>query len=216
MNEKLTSDTVVFVKPNPHHHQAIKHRLFSLGVTGVRFCDCGGEFEGQAFVNHVLGCAKVRGQNCSTRHTAIKMCILRYCRYNGIPVTPEPIVVNGDSEDTRHRADLKISLGHEDLYIDVVVGNLSCVSHSKKSFSKLEGEKCQLKDELYLAHVQKLGGKFSTFFLEVNGRLGSAAYGIVKKLERASILPSAGELRNDLSATLARFNGAILTGMMRD
>ena len=207
---------VTALTPNPHYHQAIKHRTLTLGVTGIRFCDCGREYEGQEFIDHVLGCAKVRGQNCSTRHTAVKLCILRHCRYNGIPVSCEPIVVNGESEDTCHRADLKISLRSEDLYIDVVVGNLSCRSHAKKSFSKLEAEKCQIKDNLYLAHVQKLGGRFSAFFVEVNGRLGSTAAAIVRKLERASIMPKAGELRNDLSATLARLNGAILTGVLRD
>jgi hypothetical protein len=200
--------------PFVHFGQALsfRSRLFASGVK--RFaCDCGEVSTNPAFASHVLGCSQVRGINVSSRHNAIRDCIASFCRRNAIPVAIEPL-----SGEPGQRCDLRIGAA-QDLYVDIVVVNNLCKTHKGKSLSKLEKEKQDIKTSKYEEQVKSLGGVLVPFVLEAMGGMGSEARRLVKTIDKLSFSPTPSgkesPLIKEISATLQRWNGAILQSALR-
>lgn len=202
-------------RPSSHFHRALQIRLSCAGVRGQWRCDCGSVLDNERdAINHALGCVQLQGPNATARSSAIKDEVARFCRQNSIPCSVEPMLIS-NPDGTKIRADLRITLAEEDVYVDVVVATGSAKSYQKKTTRQLEDQKTRQKEDMYLRPVQALGGTFVTFFLESMGKLGDEADRLAKRLEKSAIVPEENALRSRLSRTLHHFNGAILANAFR-
>ena len=202
-------------KPSSHFHRALQIRVACAGVSGTWRCDCGTVFsQEREAIAHALGCVQLQGTNATARSCAVKDEIARFCKHNSIICSVEPMLLS-NPDGSRIRADLKITLAEEDIYVDVVVATGSAKSHAKKTTRQLEAEKSRQKDEMYLRPVQALGGTFVTFFVETMGKLGEEAARLTKRLERKAIVREDNALRTRISQTLHHFNGAIIANAFR-
>ena len=212
---KSDSDWLSAAVPSSYFHRALQIRILCAGVNSSWLCDCGFRCasEREAIV-HALGCSKLQGVNASTRSSAVKEEIARFCKINSIPCSVEPMLLQ-NPDGTNIRADVRISMPDADVYLDVVVATGGCKSHNHKSTTQLASEKSQLKEDIYLRPVQSLGGSFITFFVETMGELGPEAASLVKRLEKISISREPKALRRRIGLTLHRCNGAIVSNAFR-
>jgi hypothetical protein len=200
---------------NTHLNRVLQYRTMSFySVADGMCCHCGFGGSISDVAMHALGCVRLPAPNSTSRSSAVKDAIHKFCRSNAIPASNEPIVYVG-ADGSHKRADLRISLPEADLYLDVVIANGSAKSHSRKSTRALESEKTTEKEAKYLRHVREAGAQFSTFFVESMGEIGSDAKDIIKRLELAAGPTSKGVLRGIISNTLHRQNGAILSALFR-
>ena len=206
-------------RPSPHFFRVLQLRILSFNATPVNgqqwTCDCGVASDNMADAAlHALGCVRLFTPNATSRSSAIKDVIARFCRSNSIPATVEPMVVS-TNDGEQLRADIRISLPDEDVYVDVVVANGSAKSHAKKTTEELEDEKRRLKEATYLRHVSAVGASFVSFFVEAMGELGKDAAHLARRLEKAALVPKRHALREEISHTLHRNNGAIISNAFR-
>jgi hypothetical protein len=200
--------------PFNHFGQALQIRSRLFASSTKRFaCDCGEVSSNPNFAFHILGCSQVRGTNVSSRHNAIRDCIANFCRRNAIPVACEPL-----SGEPGQRCDLRIGTA-QDLYVDIVVVNNLCKTHKGKSLSRLEREKQDIKTSKYEEQVKSLGGVLVPFVLEAMGGMGNEARRLIKTIDKLSFSPTPSgkesPLIKEISATLQRWNGAILLSALR-
>lgn len=153
------------------------------------------------------------GTNANSRHKAVKAAIFTFCNRNGIPVADEP-VVNFDGITTK-RADLRITLPTEDVYVDVTVANAACKTFKGKTMKAIETIKRREKDASYNAYVNALGGVLVTFVAEVRGSLGDDAVSLCKRLTALTIMKGSSTLVVGIQNVLARYNGAIIQNVLR-
>lgn len=183
----------------------LRLRAFSGRGKSCRYC--GFAASGYALAEHLLGCAKVETVNVATRHNAVRDVVAAFCRSRGLPATNETYV--GTNANGRLRADTRVILPDEDLYIDYTVANSSADCHRGKSWARIEHDASDRKVRHYGDTVSSLGGSLLVFVVEAFGRLGENAKSTVKRLERATDAAS-GELSALIAATLWRVNGSIL------
>lgn len=201
---------------NAQYHRALQLRLRACSVvaathTSLRCkscgCNCASE---EALANHILGCARLEGMNVATRHNAIRDVVVGFCRTNGIPASTEPSV--GVKNNTHLRADARIILPEEDVYVDFTICNSESKTHSDKSWSKIQGEKKSTKGQLYADMIAPLGA-FVVFSVETFGRLGNDAISLVKRLEVTAGKPNV--LTQVITSTLWKMNAGIVANYAR-
>jgi hypothetical protein len=204
---------IMSTQPNPHYRQCLLHHI--AGHTGAPSrCHCGAKMTQRELASHALGCTRIHGTNASSRHREVKSAIIGFCNRNGIPVSDEPVVYNDGISSKR--ADLRITMPTEDVYVDVTVANAACKSYSSKSLATIERVKTAEKETSYLEHVARLNGHLVTFVAEARGSLASAATLFCKRLMSLSLLKSRNQsLVKEVQTALARTNGAILTNVLR-
>ncbi len=162
----------------------------------------------------MLGCAKLKGMNVSSRSAAIKDEIAKFCRVNAIPCSVEPMLVS-NPDGTKLRADVRISLPEEDVFVDVVVTTGGCKTHENKSQTALDEEVALRKEDLYLRPVNSMGGSFVTFSVETMGKISKDATTLAKRLEKISHSRRTNVLIPKIAVALHRFNGAIVANALR-
>ena len=206
---------ILALRPNPYYCSAIKHHILWNSTTDQvdLKCHCGLSCKPKQLAIHALGCTRLVGINVSSRHAVVKAAIIAFCKRNAIPVSDEPVVMK-DRQITR-RVDVRIALPSEDVYLDIVIPNAQCKSHSSKTLAALEREKTNEKEAKYLQYVQSMGGRFVSFVVESRGTFGAAAKELSKLLMRHAILKRE-RLVSDIEVALARTNGAILTNVFRE
>jgi hypothetical protein len=197
---------------NPHYRQSILHHI-SGHTEALGRCSCGLKLPQRELVAHALGCSRLSGTNANSRHKAVKAAIFTFCNRNGIPVADEP-VVNFDGITTK-RADLRITLPTEDVYVDVTVANAACKTFKGKTMKAIETIKRREKDASYNAYVNALGGVLVTFVAEVRGSLGDDAVSLCKRLTALTIMKGSSTLVVGIQSVLARYNGAIIQNVLR-
>lgn len=167
-------------------------------------CVCG--FGSGDVGRHVLGCSKLVGANVSWRHSVLCNVVATFCRENFVAVSASPFMVK--TESSHSRADLLISIGNDDVYVDLTVINSFCKTHCNKDSETLYQEKEKQKEQRYLKHAEARASQLVTFAVEVNGVFSRAAKSLINKIE--NFVDKKGELKTILLKQLHRCNAQIL------
>lgn len=168
---------------NEAYRIMIRHRI-GLPPTRVAFrpnptCDLCGKINVNEY--HGLDCSKLKRRSILWRHDRIVHTVASSVRETGGCVSIEPRLHMED----RKKPDLKILLGNNVIWADVVVTNPTAPSHiaraSQRRFGATDDAEAK-KHKKYSEEVKKVGGHFVAFNLETYGAFGNGADNLVNQI----------------------------------
>jgi len=151
---------------------------------------------------HGLDCPKLRRRGILWRHDRIVQIVARAVREAGGSASIEERL-HGENHK---KPDLKILLGNNVIWGDVVVTNPLAPSHITSAQKRLgattQAEK--RKHAKYDAEVKRVGGDFVAFNLETTGAVGRGAEDLVRRIMKAHIPEYASMPATALRALLTK------------
>jgi hypothetical protein len=182
--------------------------------TGVKCSGCGcSSLAPLAFLDHCLGCARRKGENSTTRHSAVKRSLHEFALTCGFQVANEPPLQGTDDE----RPDLLLERGGTAVYVDVTGFNLLAPSYVARKENSVVRARYDEKKAKYEKAAHEQGAEFVVFGMTSLGALTAEATSLIRRLCSESPFPVDPQAASfGLAGAVANANGRILASANRE
>jgi hypothetical protein len=226
---------------NPREFAAAMRLRLRSPLNGLRasLCcpGCGDSFESKAWQDHVTGCTRMTGSNCSSTHTDLKEAVRGVLLHGGIRTQQgEPrdyqtytcgcgVVLKTLDDATRHATscrrangtiphpsgpDLMVDLPRSRVLVDVTVIRPTLSSYIDKSLVKLAGDREAVKNGKYAEQAQRDNADFVVFTMFANGGMSKNAMKFVEAMVNDAVDISKGEVMHELRRAVEMGQGRAL------